>query len=432
MAIMIREYLGNEGIQVEWNKSITESVELKEYAERVYPILENSLMVDIEGIHVGPTRNYTWYTEQALQGSIPTWTKPYQRPLIMHHNEKDGKIIGRIKYVAYTDKNTRSNTGALMFTANVPDEEGKNGINNGTLETTSIGVIAHDVKCSICGHNIAEEGPCEHERGNVYDGKVCYWMIYSMEAKELSYVIVPSDIYAHNIRVYKPQKSDLKESSKGVLDLSEATKIDPIKEGQTIDENGEKNPETPVDKTKEITALEAEVEKLKNEKKELEGKVETLTSEKAIALKDLESAQTTLSDVQKTLTAKETEIATANSLREAAETETINMKKDLKESLVDKVSLLRQALGKPVMTTEDLNTRSEESLKDSIKDLKEELGNPKDVTKITQTKNPGLVENDEGIKDPSVKEGKNASNINLAEGLEAIFTSLLGSSNNKF
>lgn len=96
----------------------------------------------------------------------------------MHHNEKDGQIIGRVHSAEYTEVNTRGNTPALIFTANVGDEEGKKGIKNGTLSTVSIGVIAHDLRCSICNTNLAEEGLCEHEKGEYYevDGQqeLCY------------------------------------------------------------------------------------------------------------------------------------------------------------------------------------------------------------------------------------------------------------------
>ena len=94
MSIEIREYIGS-------SMNITEStmtkrpVNLNENFNEIGPISKDSIIQFIEGIHAGPTRNFTWYTEQALEDSVPTWTKPYQRPLIMHHNEKDGKTIHR-------------------------------------------------------------------------------------------------------------------------------------------------------------------------------------------------------------------------------------------------------------------------------------------------------------------------------------------------
>ena len=93
MSIVIREYLGSP---IKSGENTYTPFTLNEGLDATTVIAEDSVMVDIEGIHVGPTRNFTWYTEEALKGSIPTWTKPYERPLILHHNERDGKIIGRV------------------------------------------------------------------------------------------------------------------------------------------------------------------------------------------------------------------------------------------------------------------------------------------------------------------------------------------------
>lgn len=446
MAIAIREYLGYKGFEVEWNyQQSNNSIHANEAMEDT--ISDDSIMVDIEGIHVGPTRNYTWYTEQALKGSIPTWTQPYLRPLIMHHNEKDGKIIGRIRFVTYTDKKTRSNTGALLFTANVPDKDGKEQIQDGRLKTVSIGAIVHDCRCSICGQNIAEDGPCEHERGQKYDDKTCYWMIYSMEAKELSYVIVPSDIYAHNIRIYKPSKADMNIAAnfenEGVLNVSEATKLDanglPIVEGQVIDENGDKVIETPAPGV-DVEALKQEIESLKTKNKELQVMVdslevekETLTNDIKTAKDELDSSKVLLEQVQKslktaqdTLTVKEGEITSEKMLRESLENEIVEFNKEVKTNLVENVLLLRKTLGKAVVAKEELEARSDDSLKDALKDLKEEMNNPIDVTKITPVVSQGLAENEDD-KGTNVKEQKNNGNIDLAEGLESILSSIIGS-----
>jgi hypothetical protein len=374
----------------------------------------------------------------------------------MHHNEKDGKIIGRIEFVTYTDKNTRSGTGALLFTANVPDKDGKEQIQDGRLKTVSIGAIVHDCRCSICGHNIAEDGPCEHERGQRYDDKICYWMIYSMEAKELSYVIVPSDIYAHNIRVYKPSKADMNMAAnydnKGVLNVSEANKIDPktglpVTEGSTVvDENGDKPADVtepkPVDNS---AALQKEIDQLNQTVKELEGKIKILEDEKVKLLEDnkkateeltstkvlLDQAQKSVDSVKKTLDTKENELSTQVKLRESLENEVIKLNTEAKNNVIENVIMLRKTLGKSVIAKEELEKRSDDSLNDAIKDLKEELDNPMDVTKITPAVNPGVVENNDD-KFNNVKETKKAGNIDLVEGLEQVFTNIIGThTNNK-
>ena len=211
MAIEIKEYVG--ATFTEQNHHGFNPINLTESAHYSNRVAPNSLMVDIEGLHSVVTRNDTFYTDEAMKSSEKYWTTPYERPVIMHHNEKDGITIGRVKRAYWTDKNTRSGTGALRFVTNIGHKEGLEGINNGSLSTVSVGLIAHDVRCSICGEQVeldADGHPeCGHYKGASYDDKHCYWIIHKFEPKELSFVIVPSDPFAHILRVYKPDNKDL-------------------------------------------------------------------------------------------------------------------------------------------------------------------------------------------------------------------------------
>ena len=152
MALEIQEYVGGSfSAELVEDDHLLNSMNLTEDDHDNIPIAPNSLMVDVEGIHAFPhaTRNFTRYMPKCLKNSVPTWTHPYNRPLIKHHNEKNGKIIGRILNAEYKTKGTFSNTPALLFTVNVPGEDAKEDILNGTESTVSIGVIAHDVRCRI-------------------------------------------------------------------------------------------------------------------------------------------------------------------------------------------------------------------------------------------------------------------------------------------
>ena len=211
MAIEIKEYVGFSSSEPTKNNEIIVRESATAVAVPQQMISPDSLMVDIEGIHSDVlTINCTKYSEQCLKNSLPHWTIPYEIPVIMHHNDEDGKIIGRVKNVEMIDSK-RSGTPAILFTCNIGDEDGVKGIKNGTLSTVSIGAVAYDVTCSICGANVAE-CDCGHKKGRVYDGELCYWTINSMEPREVSYVILPSDKYAQTMRVYKPGKKELKES----------------------------------------------------------------------------------------------------------------------------------------------------------------------------------------------------------------------------
>lgn len=228
MAIEIKEYVNAKFSFVEGStKSSPMSLaEARSYSNK---IAKGSIMGEIEGLHSVITRNDTLYTDNAMKKSEKYWTNPYEIPVILHHDEEKGITVGRVKHAYWTDKGTRSNTGALRFLTNIAHKEGIEGIKNGTLSTVSVGVLADEVRCSICNQDIAAYGECDHERGGYYDGEKCYWRIESFEPKELSFVIVPSDPYAHIIDVYEPEKKDLKEN-KGVDKMD--TWLDLIRESQ--------------------------------------------------------------------------------------------------------------------------------------------------------------------------------------------------------
>ena len=134
--------------------NITKVIELKEYygfsnfnVISNYPVsikeaetnpdnkieLDNDVtIVEIEAIHTAPfsTRNYTRYTEECLKNSTNLWTTPYHRPVIKHHNEKNGEIIGRVLSATYSDKSSVEGSGAQILTVAIPkkDAERKCGI----------------------------------------------------------------------------------------------------------------------------------------------------------------------------------------------------------------------------------------------------------------------------------------------------------------
>lgn len=447
MAIEIKEYVGHEFVSVNATK---ETTNLQEGYVETY-IDENSLMVEIEAIHSRVTRNNTYYSPECLKESVPYWTNPYERPVIMHHNERDGQIIGRIKSVEYKETDTRSGTSALVFTANVGDEAGKKGIKNGTLSTVSIGVIAHDLRCSICGTNLAEEGMCEHEKGETYDGKLCYWIINKMEPKEVSYVIVPSDIYAHNIRVYdaiKKKKSEVKESVENNIfeDLLKSTKeiVDSIQEsaatetveGTQVDEEVEKdakiaNPETTEEtKTEETVEEEAseetteekeveeteEKEESKEEESQEENKEEVEESkEEQKENEELIAAKAKIEELTKEIETLKSENEKLSNkaenekrLKEAAECKLVEYQAKEKKSLVEQINKLRTDLN---LTAEDEATlieSSEETLRNTIKQLNEFTAVQKKIFGMQTLTSPAAVCES---KDNTTKENNEITNV---------------------
>ena len=456
MAIEIKEYVGHEFVSV--NHTPTKLKNMTESSVETY-VDENSLMVDIEAIHSRVTRNNTYYSPECLKDSVPYWTNPYERPVIMHHNEKDGVIIGRIKSVEYKEAGTRTGTPALVFTANIGDDEGKKGIKNGTLSTVSIGVIAHDLRCSICGTNLAEEGLCEHEKGETYDGKLCYWIINKMEPKEVSYVIVPSDIYAHNLRVYeavKKKKSEVKESVDNIFeDLLKSTQeiVDSIQEstetqeGTQVDEEVKKDAETKAPETeKEPKADEPKEEPAKDEEeeqqeapkseegkeskseesKEDESKEEDKKEEDAEekteepkednkAKEELEAAKVKIAELEKEVNTLKAENEKLNNkvdnekrLKESAEAKLVEYQAKEKKALVEQVNALRATLNLPAENEANLLESSEDTLKSTIKQLNEFTEVQKKIFGMQTLTSPVAVSE---AKDNTAKENSKIQNV---------------------
>lgn len=445
MSIELKEYFGSPIVLNESGNS--NSINCKESMTSLGPISENSIMQDIEGLHVGPTRNYTWYTEEALKSCIDSWTTPYNKPLIMHHNENDGKIIGRVLKAELKKANTRSGTPALLFTCNVPDKDGIEQIKDGRLSTVSVGVSANDVRCSICGEPIqlnerGENIGCKHQRGANYNGEICYWNVYDMEAKELSYVIVPSDIYAHNVRTYSPKEllktgTDIQENinlnpnGREIIDLAEQeknqTQTVEVKENQTIKE------EVKDDKTASEVEVKKEVEKsiiadkdaeIENLKKE----IEQLKADKIESDEKLKSISKDLKDATDKIDAMTNELKAETELKEAAENSLLTANQNLREALEDNLNTLRVSCNKSVILKESLESRTIDSIKDSISDLKQEIGLIEKVKEIKPVEDPTLkadIDLKEKNQNINVNESNDSSNINMTESLEDLLRDLL-------
>lgn len=407
----------------------------------------DSIMVDIEGIHSIVTRNFTYYTPECLKKSVPLWTSPYERPVIMHHNDKDGVQIGRIKAVEYVEE-TRAKSPGLLFTCNIGDDAGIKGVKNGTLSTVSLGAVIHKATCSICGQNIATEGECEHQRGRRYEGKLCYWNMEEMEPKELSYVIVPSDRYANTIRIYKPKDLGAKESyneggneeSMGIFDNIDLTLTEPevqeSVEEQVVEEvevqEAEQQQEQEEAKVEEVVVEEEPKVEVKEEPKQEPEKEEEAKEEEpkekgiddmskeelADKCKELIKLVAGLQDDVKYLRNKLNE---ERGVKEALELEVLKMKQVQKMHLAEQVVSLRKELGLREEAIDDLMMMSEESLNSSIKTFMEfKESNTFNVNTLPKIESKALVDEkeDNTIKESSNEDlNKNNSNIDYESQL---------------
>lgn len=402
----------------------------------------NSLMVDIEAIHAMPhaTRNYTRYTEKCLKNSVPFWTKPYNRPLIKHHNEKNGDIIGRVVNASYKTKDTLSNTPALMLTVNIPGEQAKADVKSGINQTVSIGVIAEDVRCSICGKPIELDSDgnvisCEHKKGSVYGKETAFWDIYSMEPKEISYVIVPSDMFAGNIRSYPATKNKPPRVSESYKEEGKINSMD-IQEMEVKLKAAE---DRATNFEESFKALNDTKQNLELQVKEAVDKVEAVTQKLTLTetanteltkkIETLEAANaelnTKISDLTNVKTDLENKAATEVKMREGLETELASTKIALKESLIDTLQALRKANGKVELDREQLKNREESSIRDSIADIKMEMQESTVLNVPGSVTNPALAE-EANTTNVEVKESNDSNDIDLKAGLETIFMAIAG------
>ena len=400
----------------------------------------DSINVDIEGIHSVITRNFTYYTPDCLKKSIPYWTIPYEKPVIMHHNDKDGVQIGRIKNVEFVEK-TRAGIPGLLFTCNIGDEAGIKGVKNGTLSTVSLGAIIHKATCSICGQNIASEGECEHKRGKHYDDKLCYWIMEDMEPKELSYVIVPSDKYANTVKIYKPKNINSKESYnegdepmkdifKG-LELSmeqpeeqpevqEAAKEPEIKE----EPEAQKVVEEP-EQVEEPKQAEEPEQVEEPEKKEEPEQAEEPEKSKEELLDIVKKQEKMINDLQDDIKYLKDKLDKERGMKESLELELLEVRRTNKMHLAEQVVELRKELGLKEEAMDELMMLSEESLNSSIKTFMEfKECSTFNVNKLPKVNSEALVSEEQ---DNTVKEvtesvnNKSNSNIDYEQEIDDWF-----------
>lgn len=403
---------------------LIEQLNIVENSANITNIDPQSLMVDIEGMHSNiVTGNYTSYTPEALLGSIPSWTQPYKKPVIMHHNEKDGKIIGRIINVSSKESDTRSGTPALLFTVNIPDEDGKKQTQDGRLATVSVGISASDVRCSICGANVAE-CQCEHKRGEKYNGNVCYWEIRSFKGKELSYVITPSDPYAHIIKVYSPNNDEksLKEqedmdNENATIQLEEQKMLNNENADSNNDiENNVKNTDiSKSNQTEEKNNIDnassvetASAESTTNE--------QSISEESAVNVNDTAQVQNTdtnsllIDELIKRLNEKtceckemECELKWCRNDAESLRHQLSALELKYKMLLAAKFNECRTNNGQPIIEAEELSKRTIESIEDSINDMTIAINESKEENNIINNESENKVDD-----------------LNIIEGLQQV------------
>lgn len=411
MPLILNEFVGfdprNPKESSSHSKQVILPTQIAEQSHEARP--DEMFTVKIEAIHADfGTRNFTRYTLESLQKAAGSWTSPYNAPVIMYHNDYDGQVVGRV-LGAEIAASTKMQGQTLLLTASLPDWHTQESVRNGILSTVSIGASARDVRCSICGAQLSEGDFCDHERGETYDGQTCYWDIYDWEAKEVSFVIVPSDKYA-GVITYRAKWE------------GPANGIQPVHESE---ENGESKPTIPTNMNikehhadnaegkskldikeaeKKIGSLETELKALKGDKAGLQEHVDSLNNEK---IKLQESITALKADAEQ----KELAVTHERELREAAEKRITEMEKEVKVSLAESLSALREKAG--LSAIGNLAERSIDSLHDSIADLKAALKESADAKQDEKVK-----EEKGSVKDTSLKESAETAGTKTGKTVE--------------
>jgi hypothetical protein len=381
------------------------------------------LLPRIEAIHEGTTRNNTRYLADRLKGDplnksgIYSWTQPYQKPVIYNHDVETAPA-GRVQS-AFFSKETKAGRPGIIVVPKISEASAVQALLDGRLMTVSIGATTDSCTCSICGTDIIDEGWCGHDKGAVYDGHVCDWIIGQVWFDELSWVNVPADSDAMVTDVGEIQMSEaFAQTGEGIIDLGRSKKewlvtTESAKEKGLLETNekGDLNILT----EEQIKLMQEELESVKNQNTQLTEALEKVTTEKSEVDNQLLEAKSALETKTSELAQKESELTEAVKAKEAAEAEVVTLTESVKgleserESLLDqntdlsskmhkataeRVVDLKLVLGKVSNREEALEQhvgRTTESLSDSLVDLLvEATTNTPTVRVVTEAANPGV------------------------------------------
>lgn len=177
-----------------------------------------SLLSEIDVTHACIVNgNYGFYPDDKLKKSTDSWTKPFKKPVLVHHDQhKDpvGRNVGSVYHsispavmpqvqnsIRDTDFTYRG-LGYIRNLVNTTDPDAVAKVLDGRYLTVSVGGETDSMVCSICQRDWLEDGRCEHRFGNSYkdydteEDKLAFWTSGNMLWDELSYVNNPADVFA--------------------------------------------------------------------------------------------------------------------------------------------------------------------------------------------------------------------------------------------
>lgn len=229
--------------------------------------LPKSLGVRIAATHAGRvTLNNGLYLPDKMKAGTSTWTSPYPKPILLHHNAEDDGI-GRVREAKYIDISTgfrressdhlRSKfsdseiksdaildafiegklpiekaidvarelflkdysltkddsyegLGYIELIASITDPDSIKKIITDRFLTGSIGARSDAAICSVCKKDWIKEEQCDHNPGHIYDGVLCVVIAGNLQYKEWSYVNQPADTLSRTLEIF--QDGEMKDS----------------------------------------------------------------------------------------------------------------------------------------------------------------------------------------------------------------------------
>lgn len=333
--------------------------------ESLFSDNKEKVTVTIEAIHALTTGNYNTYTAKELMGSaekntgVHSWTYPYNKPVLTHHNTRSGEPIGRVIKAEYREIST-AGPPAIVLTAEITDKDAVEKIKDGRYHTVSVGGRAEHAHCSICNTDWMTDGWCEHWPGEKYDGKTATLILKDITFLEVSFVNTPADSYARII----DSKDD---NQNGSVPSYEARNGRVIKEGQ---QGGKK---MDVD----VKDLQEQLENLKEKNKTKENMVKLLEEKLEKVEKERDSAFAERDSIVEENKSLKLELEKLKDELEQLAQENAGLRAEQHKILAEKVVNKKIELGK--LDKEEFEEaleshikRTEESLKDSLADLEEE------------------------------------------------------------
>jgi len=146
--------------------------------------------------------NSLLYTIDAATTGGKSWTTPYKKPQLLHH-DKHKDAVGRVMAYTIEDKATVKGEPKdfIKLKVRVTDSDAISKVIKGIYYTCSVGSSTSSVRCSICDQVLTTDGLCEHEKGTMFEGKRVYWIVDNISYRENSFVNNPADSYSRIVSI---------------------------------------------------------------------------------------------------------------------------------------------------------------------------------------------------------------------------------------